>query len=192
MSCPVATMRDWKARKAACLRRCEELAKRIKRMKREAARIQREIAQAEKYIESETKFAARCDRETARQTTFSSHLTTSVLRLAGMSRQSVVGPSFVGGKRPDSDVPKLDDQRLTLRDAPSGVNGILDFPISDAVDLEAYKTLRVGLVDILVGEVLDQMTIHPRLNPRPSRDEAQFVPALVNEVTMTIFDLLLR
>src|SRR5712692_5674056 len=102
------------------------------------------------------------------------------------------GLSVLRRNRSDPDAPELDHQRLALRNAQSGVNRHAEFALAYAVDLEADEALRMGLVDLLVDKVFDQMTIHPGLNPRPSRDDTQFVPTLGNEVAMTLIDLLLR
>src|SRR4051794_40223703 len=108
---------------------------------------------------------------------------------------------FIGGElfsvsvclqRLDPDVPELDHQRLADRNAPAGVNGQSELPLTQAMGLEADKASGVGLVEVLVGIVFDQVTVDPRLNSRAFGDDAKFVPAFIHEVLVAFLDLLLR
>jgi hypothetical protein len=95
-------------------------------------------------------------------------------------------------QRSDADVPKLHDERLTRRNLQTGMLGKIDFAICNAVDLKADETFLVSLVDLFVGMVLDQIAVHPSLNPRSFGYDAHLVPAIVYEMEMSRIDLLLR
>ena len=61
--------------------------------------------------------------------------------------RSVLG----GAEWPDSDVPPLDDQRLTFGNSQFGVVGLAKLAVAQAVDLETNESLLVRLVNLLVG-----------------------------------------
>src|SRR5204863_8601406 len=91
---------------------------------------------------------------------------------------------------PDADFPPPDSQRLLRRDAKVGVEIHLTF--AEAVNLQSNEPRRMRLVHGLVDEILHQVAVDPSLNARSTGDNTQSVPAFVDEVVMSLIDLLLR
>src|SRR5437016_1178573 len=60
------------------------------------------------------------------------------------------------------------------------------------MELQTDKSARVAFVDVFEDEILDRVSVHPCLNARPVRDDAQRVPSIVDEIMMAVVDLLLR
>jgi hypothetical protein len=54
------------------------------------------------------------------------------------------------------------------------------------VDLQADEPARVRLADRVIDDVVDRLAVDPGLNPRSVGDDAQFVPAVVDEVRVAV------
>ena len=80
----------------------------------------------------------------------------------------------------DANIAKFNQQGLVRRDAESGVLGLINFAIGDAVDLKANESLLMRLVDLLIGDIVHLMTVHKGLNSRPFRHDAQLVPTIIH------------
>ena len=65
---------------------------------------------------------------------------------------------------------------------PNGVRRQIELALAQTVDLQADEAARVRLVDRLVDDVFDRLTVDPRLNARTARDDPHLVPAVVDEV----------
>ena len=59
------------------------------------------------------------------------------------------------------------------------------------MNLQGDEPPGVSLVHLLIHEVFDEVAIHPRLNPGPPCDNAQLVPPFIDEVPVSLVDLLL-
>jgi hypothetical protein len=66
-----------------------------------------------------------------------------------------------------------------------------DLSLAHAVELQPDESSGMCFVDLLVDEVLNGLPVHPRLNARSSGDDAQMIPSVVDEVGVTVVDLLL-
>ena len=84
----------------------------------------------------------------------------------------------------------LNRERLTSAD--SGLRVRVDFALAQTVDLQADEPAWVGLIDRVIDDVLDRLTVDPGLNARAARDNSHLVPAIVDEVGVALLNLLLR
>src|SRR5690606_9256799 len=52
-----------------------------------------------------------------------------------------------------------------------------------SVDLEPNEAFRMGLIDLIVDQILHQMSVDPSLDARTAREDSQTIPSLVHEMT---------
>src|SRR5687767_15084440 len=60
------------------------------------------------------------------------------------------------------------------------------------MDLQTDEAAGVRLVHRVIHDVFHRVSVHPGLDPWAVRDDTQLVPTLVDEVGMSLVDLLLR